>query len=152
LDFLKSFREAADINDVSEGFAAILLPYFLYGKTKAFLATMFKRLDAKVPRYPAAVQWLLQSFASEAIIAAAQQRVYAARQAVDEDDEQFANRLTKYGGDAGSVFSEDSLIAAFVDGLHPFASNTIRGQMTTKMTFADVQLLSDQAGNAFRAI
>jgi hypothetical protein len=152
LDFLKSFREAADINDVSEGLAAILLPYFLEGKAKAGLATRVKRLDAKVPRYPAAVQWLLQSFASEAIIAAAHQRVYTARQAVDEDEEQFADRLTKYAGDAGSVFSEDSLIAAFVDGLHPFASNTIRGQITTKMTFAEVQLLAEQAGNASRAI
>jgi hypothetical protein len=68
--------------------------------------------------------------------------VYTARQAVDEDEEQFADRLTKYAGDAGSVFSEDSLIAAFVDGLHQFASNTIRGQITTKMTFAEVQMLA----------
>jgi hypothetical protein len=152
LDFLKSFREAADINDVSEGLAAILLPFFLDGKTKACLSTRFKRLYVKVPRYPAAVQWLLQSFASEAIIAAAHQRVYTARQAVDEDEEQIADLLTKYAGDAGSVFSEDSLIAAFVDGFHPFASNTIRGRITTKMTFADVQLSSEQAGNHSRAI
>jgi hypothetical protein len=40
------------------------------------------------------VQWLLQSFACEAIIAAAHQRVYTARQAVDEDEEQFAPDLT----------------------------------------------------------
>jgi hypothetical protein len=39
LDFLMSFREAADINDVSEGLAAILLPYFLEGKAKAGLDT-----------------------------------------------------------------------------------------------------------------
>jgi hypothetical protein len=71
LGFLKSFRETAVINDVSEGLAAILLPCFLEGKAKAGLATRVKRLGAKVPRYPAAVQWLLQSFASEAIIAAA---------------------------------------------------------------------------------
>jgi hypothetical protein len=141
LDFLKSFREAADINDVSEGLAAILLPYLLEWKAKEGLDTRLKRLDAKVPRYPAAVQWLLQSFASEVIIAAAHQRVYTASQAVYEDEEQFADRLTKYAGDAGSVFSEDSLIAAFVDGLHPFASNTIRGQITTKITLAEVQLL-----------
>jgi hypothetical protein len=56
LDFLQSFLEAADINEVSEGLA-ILLPYFLEGKAKAGLATRVKRLDAKVPRYPAAVQW-----------------------------------------------------------------------------------------------
>jgi hypothetical protein len=37
--------------------------------------------------------------------------VYTARQAFDEDEEQFADRLTKNARDAGSVFSEDSLIA-----------------------------------------
>jgi hypothetical protein len=98
------------------------------------------------------VQWLLESFDSEAIISAAHQRVYTARQAGDEDEEQLADRLTKYAGDAGSVFSEDSLIAAFVDRLHPFASSTIRGQITTKMTFAEVQLLAEKAWNASRAI
>jgi hypothetical protein len=152
LDFLNSLREAADVNDVSEGLAGIILPYFLEGKAKAGLDMKVKRLVAKVPRYPAAVKWLLQSVASEAIIAAAHQLVYTALQAVDEDEEQFADRLNKYAGDAGSVFSEDSLIVAFVDGLHPFASNTILGQITTKMTFAEVQLLTEQAWNASREI
>jgi hypothetical protein len=152
LDFLKTFREAADMNEISEAAGAVLLPYFLEGKAKTGLATRMKRLPAEMPKYPAAVQWLLQSFASETIIAAAHQRVYTARQALDEDEEQFAGRLTRYAGDAGSVFSEDALIAAFVDGLHPFASNTIRGQVNSTMTFAEVQLLAEQAGNASRAL
>jgi hypothetical protein len=152
LDFLKTFRDAADMNELSEAAAAVLLPYFLEGKAKTGLATRMKRIPAAMPKYPAAVQWLLQSFASETIIAAAHQRVYTARQALDEDEEQFASRLTRYAGDAGSVFSEDALIAAFVDGLHPFASNTIRGQVNATMTFAEVQLLAEQAGNASRAL
>jgi hypothetical protein len=51
LDFLKSFREEANIKDVSEGLADIILPYLLEGKAKAGLATRVKRPDAKVPRY-----------------------------------------------------------------------------------------------------
>jgi hypothetical protein len=130
----------------------VLLPYFLEGKAKSGLATRMKRLPAEMPKYPAAVQWLLQSFASETIIEAARQRVYTARQALKEDEEQFAGRLTRYAGDAGSVFGEDALIAAFVDRLHPFASNTIRGQVNSTMTFAEVQILAEQAGNASRAL
>jgi len=44
--------------------------------------------------------------------------VITARQKSDEDEEQFAARLTRYAADAGSVFSEDALITAYVDGLH----------------------------------
>jgi hypothetical protein len=152
LDFLQAFRDAADMKELSEAAAAVLLPYFLEGKAKMGLSTRMKRIPAEMPKYPAAVQWLLQSFASETIIAAAHQRVYTARQALDEDAEQFASCLTRYADDAGSVFSEDALIAAFVDGLHPFASNTIRGQVNPTMTFAEVQLLAEQAGNASRAL
>jgi hypothetical protein len=50
------------------------------------------------------------------------------------------------------VFSEDALISAFVDGLQPYASNTVRGQATTTMTFAEVQLLAEQAGTTSRAL
>jgi hypothetical protein len=31
-----------------------------------------------------------------------------------------------------------------VDGLHPYASNTVRGQVTPTMMFAEVQLLAEQ--------
>jgi hypothetical protein len=152
LDFLKVFREAADVNELTEASAAVILPYFLEGTAKVGLTTKMKRLPEGMPKYPAAVHWLLQSFASEAIIAAAHQRVYTARQAHDEDEGQFASRLNRYAGDAGAVFTEDALITAFVDGLHPFASNLVRSQVLTTMTFAEVQLLAEQAGNASRAL
>jgi hypothetical protein len=103
-------------------------------------------------KFPAVVQWLLQSFATEAVIAASYQKVFTARQYVEEDEKQFASRLTQYSAEAGSVFSEDALISAFVDGLQPYASNTVRGQVTTTMTCAEVQLLSEQTGTASRAL
>ena len=111
-----------------------------------------KHIPASMPKFPAAVQWLLQSFATEAVIAASYQKVFTARQSVEEDEKQFASRLTQYAAEAGSVFSEDALISAFVDGLQPYASNTVRGQVTTTMTFAEVQLLAEQAGTASRAL
>ena len=148
LDFLKSFKEAADLNEVSEAAAAVLLPYFLDGRAKAGLSSRMKHLPSSMANYPAAVQWLLQSFATEAVIAASYQKVFTARQSGDEDEKQFATRLNKYAAEAGSVFSEDALISAFVDGLLPYASNTIRGQVTPTMTFAEVQLLAEQAGTA----
>jgi hypothetical protein len=152
LDFLGSFKTAADQNQISEASAALLLPYFLEGRAKTGLASRMKQIPSLMPRYPAAVHWLLQSYATEPTISAACQRVITARQKIDEDEEQFAARLTRYAADAGSVFSEDALITAYVDGLLPFASNTVRGHVSATMTFAEVQLLAEQAGKASRAL
>jgi hypothetical protein len=79
------------------------------------------------------VQWLLQSYATEPTISASCQRVITAKQKIDEDEEQFATRQIRYAADAGSVFTEDALIAAYVDGLLPFASNTVRGHVSATM-------------------
>ena len=152
LDFLKSFKEAADINEVSEAAAAVSLPYFLDGRAKSGLSSRMKQIPASMPKFPAAVQWLLQSYATEAVIAASYQKVFTARQSGDEDEKQFATRLTKYAPEAGGVFTEDALISAYVDGLQTFASNMVRGQVTPTMTFAEVQLLAEQAGTASRAL
>jgi hypothetical protein len=111
-----------------------------------------KQIPSLMPRYPAAVQWLLQSYATEPTISAAFQRVLTSRQTLGEDEEQFASRLTRYAADAGSAFAEDALITAYVDGFLPFASNTVRGHVSATMTFAEVQLLAEQAVKASRAL
>jgi hypothetical protein len=152
LDFLRTFKEAADLNGISEGVAVIILPYFLEGRAKSGLASRLKQVPSSVPRYPAAVQWLLQSFATEAVIAAAYQKVFTAKQKPEEDETAYAGRLTKNAAEAGSVFTEDALISAFVDGLLPYASNMVRGRVTTTMTFAEVQILAEQVGEAGRAL
>jgi hypothetical protein len=152
LDFLRTFKEAADLNGISEGAAAVILPYFMEGRAKSGLASRMKHIPMMMPKFPAAVQWLLQSFATEPVIAASYQKVFTARQMPEEDEKLFAGRLNKYAAQAGSVFTEDALIAAYVDGLQPYASNTVRGQVTPTMTFAEVQILAEQAGNAGRAL
>jgi hypothetical protein len=152
LDFLRSFEEAADLNEVSEASAGVLLPYFLEGRVKSGLSSRMKHIPASMPKFSTAVQWLLQSFATEAVLSASYQKVFTGRQSVEEDEKQFDSRLTQYAAGVGSAISKDSLISAFVDGLKPYASNTVRGQVTTNMTFAEVQLLAEQAGTASRVI
>jgi hypothetical protein len=79
-------------------------------------------------------------------------RYFTARKMAGEDEKQYATRLNQYAAEAGSVFTEDALISAFVDGLHPYASNTVRGQITPTMMFDEVQLLAEQASTASRAL
>jgi hypothetical protein len=80
-----------------------------------------KQAAASLPKFPVAIQWLLQSLATEAVIAAACQRVFSANQLPEEDEKTFANQLTRHAAKTGSVFNEDALISTFVDGLLPYA-------------------------------
>jgi hypothetical protein len=111
-----------------------------------------KQAAASLPKFPVAIQWLSQSFATEAVIAAACQTVFSAKQLREKDEKTFANRLTRHATEAGSVFTEDALISKFVDGLLQYAGNIVRGQVTPNMTFAEVQLHAEKVGEAGRAI
>jgi hypothetical protein len=70
----------------------------------------------------------------------------------EEDEKSFPNRLDKDAAEAGSVFSDDALISAFVDGLLPYAGNTVRGQVTPQMTFAEVKILAENIGATGRSL
>jgi hypothetical protein len=98
------------------------------------------------------VQWLFQSFSTEAVIAASYQKVFTARQLSEDNETALTNRINRYAAEAGSGFIEDALISAYMDGLHSNASNMMRGQVTTTMTFAEVQILAEQVGAAGRAL
>ena len=104
VDFLRTFKEAADLNAIGEGEAAILLSYFLEGRAKSGLSSRMKHIAASMPKYPAFLQWLLQSFATEAVLAASYQKVFTARQLSEENETAFANRINRYAAEAGSVF------------------------------------------------
>jgi hypothetical protein len=96
LDFLRSFKEAADLNEVSEAAAAVLLAYFCEVRANSGLSSRMKHIPASIPKLHAAVHCLLQSCATEAVIAAPCQNVFTARQSVEEDEKQFSIRLTQY--------------------------------------------------------
>jgi hypothetical protein len=68
LNFLRSFIIEADVSRLSEGAAALVLPTFLSRRAKTGVVTHLKQIPESIPEYPAAVQWLLQSYAMEAVI------------------------------------------------------------------------------------
>jgi hypothetical protein len=57
---------------------AVFLHYFLEGRAKSGLASRLKQAAASLPKFPVALQWLLQSFATEAVIAAVCHKVFSA--------------------------------------------------------------------------
>jgi hypothetical protein len=84
LDFLSTVKEAMDLNNVSEGVAAIILPYFVTGEAKDGVLAMWKGASLKVPKYLTAVAWLLESYATVATIEAAADKFLTAKQQAGE--------------------------------------------------------------------
>jgi hypothetical protein len=74
--------------------------------------------------------------------------VLTASQAPGENEDAFASRLRRHAAEAGNVFTEDTLISVYIAGLHPYAANTVRGQVNSSTNFAAVRNLAIQAGAA----
>jgi hypothetical protein len=63
LQFLRTFKEAADHNRVSEGAAARLIPYFLKRIAKEGYRAQLGDVPATIPKYPFMIQYLLETYA-----------------------------------------------------------------------------------------
>jgi hypothetical protein len=63
LAFLRTFKEAADHNDVGEGAAAHWIPYFLKDAAKEGNLAHMDETPARMPTYPYMVQYLLETYA-----------------------------------------------------------------------------------------
>jgi hypothetical protein len=50
--YLRTFKEAADLNSTSEEAAAILMQYFLESRAISGLHSRMKNIPASMPRYP----------------------------------------------------------------------------------------------------
>jgi hypothetical protein len=143
LDFLRSLKIAADVNRLREGAAALVLLNFLSGRAKSGVVTHLIQIHESIPEYQAAVQWLLQSFSTEAVITQACNWVNQANQHPNEDEREFADRLGSYAADAGSVFPDRQLIAAYLSGLSACVSATLRGSINPRMAFPEVQAIAE---------
>jgi hypothetical protein len=102
-------------------------------------------------KYPAAVSCLLQSYAIDHVVESAVKNFQTSGQLPTGTEEAFATRLERYSAEGGNLFSEDATVSVYVAGLHCFAANLFRGQMSPSMNFAQVRNLKIQAGKAGRS-
>ena len=150
LDFLRSFKESADHNQVGEGAAARLMPYFLKGAAKEEYRSYLKEVPASKPLYPYMVQYLLETYASDDELAKAYHMAVTARQRENEDERAFALRLRQIAASAGNVFDEATLKSIFVDGLAEYVQDSLRVHVTPEMPFSKVQRVAHQLGKSLR--
>jgi hypothetical protein len=74
LNFLRTFKEAAYHNEISEAAAARLIPYFLTGAAKEGYRAHLDEATPVFPIYPYMIQYLLESYALDDELAQATSR------------------------------------------------------------------------------
>ena len=129
IEFLSAFKRRCDQNGVSEGMAVELLPDILQGDA----LSLFKRnvmLEANrsgsVTSYPAAVNLLLETYATNLYIEQAFYQLYNIVQFDTEDERQFGERLKEADRSCGGgVCDENNFINREVRGLHRYIKQTI---------------------------
>jgi hypothetical protein len=145
LDFLSTVKKAMDLNHVSEGVAAVVLPYLLAGEAEDGFIAIWKSSSPKVPKYPAAVAWLLDSYATDAAIDAAADKFLTAKQNNGEGEDTFASRLRWYATEAVNIYKEDALVSRYLAELPSYTAKAIRGQVSPRIRLTQVKNLAVQA-------
>ena len=150
LSFLRTFKEAADHNDVGEGAAARLLPYFLKDAAKEGYRAHMDDVPSGIPLYPYMVQYLLETYALDDELAKAYLTVSTAKQLEGEDERAFGRRLQRAAIRAGNVVNKRDLKTIYVEGLPPFVQAGLRMHLKPDLTFEEVQRLAQNLGISLR--
>jgi hypothetical protein len=150
LQFLRTFKEAADHNRVGEGAAARLVPYFLKGMAKEGYRAQMDETPLGMPKFPFMVQWLLETYALDDDLAKAYMAATTARMLEGEDERAFGRRLHRAAIRAGNVIDKSNLKTIYVEGLPPFVQAGLRMHLTPDMSFEKVQRLAFSLGTSLR--
>ena len=124
LRFLTNYKEACNDSTLSEAVALRLFRFNLKGMALASFETYLSRNrrggvrgEDCIESYCDAVQWFLNTFATDEILSEAYRKVNQMRQNPNETEEQFGNRLREEALRCGNIFDDGNLTQMFIDGL-----------------------------------
>ena len=142
INFLKTFKDACDSNEVSEGIAKRMFQYYLRGTPRTSLRKAFKsrgrsksqrkkdKKAHKVTTYPAIVQMLLKAYATDEVLSEAHASVTDYKKPLSMDPVTFAHKLSDRAERTGDVFLEESLREVFVMGIHESIRGYVRSHLS----------------------
>ena len=129
IEFLSAFKKRCDQNGVSEGMAVELLPDLLKGNSLSFYqrnVSLEANREGAATSYPAAVNLLLETYATNHHIEQALCTLDHVDQTDLEDERQYGERLQEADrACGGGICDEKSLINRAVRGLHRSIKQTI---------------------------
>ena len=148
LSFLARFVREADLIGMSEAQAVLAFPHFLKGNA----STRYEAANS-VESWPETVQYLLQTYATEAVIQEANADLRNIRQKSGEAEVEYDNRLTEAELRCGNVHKWDERKLRFIDGLLPVIKPLVAryNRSDRKATYWDVVEYAQSEGEALRA-
>jgi hypothetical protein len=150
LAFLRTFKDAADHNELSQAAAARLIPYFLTRAAKEGYHAHLDEAPQGFYTYTYMIQYLLETCALDDELAQAYIAVTTAKQAEKETEKAFGRRLHRLAIRAGNVIDKQDLTTIYVEGLPTFVQAGLRMHLTPRMTFEAVQMLAHNLGVSLR--
>ena len=139
INFLINFRAACDAADAHEGVALWLFQFYLSGSAKSTVEKKIRerapteeqrRLDRRnkiVTTYIGAVQLLLETYATEDVLAEAHLDVTNFKQSDQMDEVKYAIKLSTKADRCGSVYPDRLLKDIFINGIALSIQDNVRG-------------------------
>jgi len=120
--WLRKFVKACDDNDVSEGMGSYLIPNFLAGDAETRFTRNLPGSDIAGGRgslgsFPAAVKWLLSTYAEPHTFGLAQDKLSRAALVDNEGVDAFAARLRSLAELCGNIHSAGTMKQQLIEGL-----------------------------------
>ena len=136
LGFLRSLVASFNLANVSEGEAALMLPWHLQGPPLD--AVFQKRAQASKQALPYASTWpflvhaLISRFLDDQVLREAYDAVANAPQRAGEDENTFCDRIHKAAANCHNVFSDGEIVQYFVQGLIPVIREAVSERLREK--------------------
>jgi len=120
--WLRKFVKACDDNDLSEGMGLYRFPDFLAGDAEARFSRNLPGSDiggrqGSLGSFPAAVNWLLSTYAEPHALGLAQDKLSRATLVKNEGVHAFAARLRSLAELCGNIHSEETIKQQLIQGL-----------------------------------
>ena len=160
LSFLRQYTNAMRDRGHSEALAARLVSHYLEGEAASVVEAKVESWDLMLRPYhgtwPSLVQALIMRFLKDEVLKEAAQEILHSKQKTDENEQQFASRLTMLVAKAGHVFNDGEKAQLLLDGVPDAVGQVVRGQLKLRPpkdieNFELVEELVTQEGQAHRA-
>ena len=162
LGFLAHYKDACNLNDISEPVAYWMIQNFLEGRALALVQTRMSGLTMSVDSdrgemlttYPEVVNFLLQTYATDDVIAEAVTDVENLKQSTAMTEQEYSDELWKRALRCGTVFSGDRLKGYFVEGLLPALRGQVRHYAAShrRSTYEAILRYAIGVGSSLRAM
>ncbi len=155
-DFLTRLTEEADTIGMTESQAFLALPHYLGGAAaEQFRASKHGGHSGGVTNWPAAVNYLLATYATPSAIRDATQAYRNLKQKAEESELAFSARVSQAAYRCGNVFDETDKMSTFVNGLQPTIRTLVarhRESVSAKrLTYTALAQYAKDEGEAYRA-